>query len=61
MSASKDNCDHSGGKKQAGYARLLLTITVSLAIVASIQWMLYRDPQKAAKNVQEKVEVGKNS
>ncbi len=60
MRASTDNCPYSGEKKQASYTRLLVAITVSLAIMASIQWMLYRDPHKPAKNPQEKAETEKN-
>jgi hypothetical protein len=61
MSVSTDNRPQSGKKKQAGYTtRLLVAIIVSLAIVASVQWMLYRHPHKPAGNPQEKAEVGKN-
>ena len=60
MSTSTDNCPQSGEKKQPGCTRLLVAITVSLAIVASIQWMLYRDHHKPAKNPQEKAEEGKS-
>ena len=59
MSASRENGPQSGEKKQAGYIRLFVAITVSLAIAASILWVLHRDSDKAVKDMRQKAEVGK--